>query len=149
LAAQQSLKPVQQVSPQQPELVNPQFIARTGRPQPGSQGPVRQPGHGFGVQQLPAAVHTPVPVHEVGLQTQAVPAALQRGVVPPHETAQQTPPVPTASVSQLPLPHWASAPAVHAAPFPFFSLQVPASHQRPAPHAASFGQAPQVVAVSQ
>ena len=92
-----------------------------------------------------------MPVHDVLLQMHAVPAALQRGALPLHEVAQQTPPVPFASVSQLPLPHWAPAPAVHAVPFSFLLRQVPvdSSHQRPAPQAASFGQAPQVVAVSQ
>lgn len=87
--------------------------------------------------------------HELALQTHAVPAALQLGVVPLHETAQQTPPDPLALASQLLLVHWASAPTTHAMPLVFLSRQVPTSHQRPAPHAASFGHGPHVVAVLQ
>ena len=97
-------------------------------------------------------MQTAVPAQEVLLQMQAVPAALQRGVVPLHESAQQTPPVPAASVSQLPLVHCTSAPAAHATPFIFLLRQMPPlpmSHHCPAPHAASLGQGPQVVAVSQ
>lgn len=97
------------------------------------------------MQQAPVVTwHTMPPPQE---HTQAVPAALQRGVPPPHEAAQHTLPVPAMLVTQNPLAH---CPAVEQAlPLATLAAQVPALHHWFEAHWASLAQAPHDVVVEQ
>lgn len=100
-------------------------------------------------------MHTVEPEHDDPVQTQAVPAALQRGVSPLHEVAQHTPWPATSATpgTHVPLTHWPGVAVVQAAPFGFLSAQVPPfvakSHHFPAPHWPSFTHAPHEVPLAQ